>query len=132
MRPDGRPAACLLAGAAGPGLHEPGRQRLPGDRGTPGGWRRPGPGPAGDPQPRRRAVPVPEFEDSGCGIPEAAVGRIYDPFFSTKPPGEGTGLGLSISFGIVERHGGSLRVRSTVGAGTCFTVQLPLAAPGGA
>ncbi|HEY0065514.1 MAG TPA: two-component regulator propeller domain-containing protein, partial [Telluria sp.] len=68
-----------------------------------------------------------DFRDTGAGIDDAVIGRIYDPFFTTKPTGEGTGLGLSISFGIIEQHQGSLRVRSVAGEGSCFTVCLPLA-----
>jgi signal transduction histidine kinase len=68
-----------------------------------------------------------DFEDTGSGIENDVIGRIYDPFFTTKPIGEGTGLGLSISFGIVEQHGGTLEVRSVAGEGSCFTVVLPLA-----
>jgi signal transduction histidine kinase/ligand-binding sensor domain-containing protein len=67
-----------------------------------------------------------EFEDNGCGIPKAALGHIFEPFFTTKGVGEGTGLGLSISYGIIEKHGGSIDVRSVEGEGTCFTVRLPL------
>mgnify|MGYP001290746354 CR=1 FL=1 len=68
-----------------------------------------------------------EFEDNGCGIPKAALGHIFEPFFTTKGVGEGTGLGLSISYGIIEKHGGTIHVRSVEGQGTCFTVRLPLA-----
>lgn len=67
-----------------------------------------------------------EFEDNGCGIPKSALDRIYEPFFTTKDVGEGTGLGLSISFGIVQRHRGTIAVRSQEGEGTCFTLRLPL------
>jgi signal transduction histidine kinase len=70
-----------------------------------------------------------DVEDSGKGIDQALIGRIYEPFFTTKPTGEGTGLGLSISYGIIEQHGGSLKVRSAPGQGSCFTVCLPLASP---
>jgi signal transduction histidine kinase len=66
-------------------------------------------------------------EDSGCGIPPEHLERIFEPFFTTKPPSKGTGLGLSISRAIVERHGGTLRVESTPGRGTTFTVALPVA-----
>ncbi|HEX6279695.1 MAG TPA: ATP-binding protein [Pyrinomonadaceae bacterium] len=63
--------------------------------------------------------------DTGCGIDPAVMGRIFDPFFTTKSVGEGTGLGLSISFGIIEDHGGEIKVYSQPGAGTTFTVELP-------
>ncbi len=67
-----------------------------------------------------------DVEDTGCGIPPNVLPRIFDPFFTTKGTGEGTGLGLSVSLGIVERHGGQIRVDSEVGKGTVFTVCLPL------
>jgi two-component system NtrC family sensor kinase len=63
--------------------------------------------------------------DTGCGIDPTALGRIFDPFFTTKSVGDGTGLGLSISFGIIEDHGGAIRVDSEPGKGTTFTVELP-------
>ncbi len=66
------------------------------------------------------------FEDSGPGIPPDVLSRIFDPFFTTKPEVSGTGLGLSVSLGIVQSHGGSIEVDSTVGAGSTFTVTLPL------
>jgi PAS domain S-box-containing protein len=61
--------------------------------------------------------------DEGCGIPEDAQRRIFDPYFTTKR--EGTGLGLATSYSIVRRHGGCLTVDSTVGVGTTFRVYLP-------
>ena len=64
-------------------------------------------------------------EDTGVGIPPENVKRVFDPFFTTKT--KGTGLGLSVVYGIVERHGGSLRLESTVGVGTIVTLVLPLA-----
>jgi two-component system NtrC family sensor kinase len=64
-------------------------------------------------------------EDTGIGIPKENVTRVFDPFFTTKT--KGTGLGLSVVYGIVERHGGSLRLESTVGVGTIVTLVLPLA-----
>ena len=65
--------------------------------------------------------------DSGRGIPQEALGRIFDPFYTTKPPGEGTGLGLSIVYGIVQAHGGAITVTSRIGEGTAFHVFLPAA-----
>ena len=66
------------------------------------------------------------ISDTGGGIAPEYLGQIFDPFFTTKPVGEGTGLGLSITYGIVERHGGTINVESRVGAGTTFTVTLPI------
>jgi signal transduction histidine kinase/ActR/RegA family two-component response regulator len=65
--------------------------------------------------------------DTGVGIPEEVQPKIFEPFFTTKPLGEGTGLGLATVYGIVQQHGGELRVESTVGAGTTFIVTLPRA-----
>jgi two-component system NtrC family sensor kinase len=70
-----------------------------------------------------------EVADTGIGIPEANLGKLFDPFFTTKPVGEGTGLGLSLSYGIVERHGGRIEVKSRVGEGTTFRVVLPVERP---
>lgn len=64
------------------------------------------------------------ISDTGCGIDAAVAGKIFDPFFTTKSVGEGTGLGLSISFGIIEDHGGTIKVESRQGVGTTFTVEL--------
>jgi two-component system, NtrC family, sensor kinase len=69
-----------------------------------------------------------EVSDTGIGIPGEHLGRIYDPFFTTKAIGRGTGLGLSITYGIVQEHGGTLTCDSAVGKGTTFTLTLPLAA----
>ncbi len=66
--------------------------------------------------------------DTGSGIPPAHLSRIFDPFFTTKE--KGTGLGLSVVYGIVEKHGGSMRVASPAGEGTTMTIRLPLAADG--
>ncbi len=66
-----------------------------------------------------------KFKDTGHGIPKANLARIFDPFFTTKPVGKGTGLGLSICYGIVKKLGGEIRVESTVGEGTAFTIILP-------
>lgn len=64
--------------------------------------------------------------DTGCGIPDANLQRIFDPFFTSKDVGKGTGLGLSVSYGIVKAHGGKISVDSVVGAGTTFRVHLPV------
>ena len=66
-----------------------------------------------------------ELSDTGPGIPEANLKRIFDPFFTTKPVGKGTGLGLSICYGIIKKMGGEIRVASSLGKGTTFTVILP-------
>jgi signal transduction histidine kinase len=63
--------------------------------------------------------------DSGSGIPREVLGRIFDPFFSTKPVGEGTGLGLSIAHSIVSSLGGEINVDSAPGTGSTFRVTLP-------
>jgi len=64
--------------------------------------------------------------DNGPGIPPANLNRIFDPFFTTKPVGKGTGLGLSICYGIIKKLGGEIEVRSTMGVGTRFSVQIPI------
>ena len=66
------------------------------------------------------------LRDNGAGIPEEHLGRIFEPFFSTKHAGEGTCLGLSIARRIVDHHGGELRASSEVGVGTTFELVLPL------
>jgi PAS domain S-box-containing protein len=70
-----------------------------------------------------------EIEDNGCGIAVAHMKKIFDPFFTTKPVGKGTGLGLWISTTIIQKHHGSIAVRSDVGKGTVFTVRLPVQGP---
>ena len=63
-------------------------------------------------------------EDSGAGMDEVAMSRVFNPFYSTKRQGEGTGLGLSVSYGLIRRYGGNLTVQSLPGAGACFTIWL--------
>jgi len=65
------------------------------------------------------------FQDNGPGISENNLGKIFDPFFTTKEEGEGTGLGLNISRGIIEEHGGIIKVESGVMEGTNFIIELP-------
>ena len=67
--------------------------------------------------------------DTGQGIDEASLDRIFDPFYTTKRQGEGTGLGLSVVYGIVKSSGGTVEAASKPGQGTTITVYLPLAAP---
>jgi len=69
------------------------------------------------------------IEDHGCGIPQQNLGRVFDPFFSTKDKDKGTGLGLSVSDGIVKSHGGTIILESEVNRYTRFTIMLPLPAP---
>ena len=66
-----------------------------------------------------------EFSDTGCGIPQEHLSKLFDPFFSTKSTGEGTGLGLSVSLGIVQRHSGTINVKSKVGEGSTFIIRFP-------
>ncbi|MGE3756631.1 MAG: sensor histidine kinase [Pseudobdellovibrionaceae bacterium] len=66
------------------------------------------------------------IQDSGAGMSSQVLEKIFDPFFTTKGVGQGTGLGLSISYGIIESHGGDIRVKSDVGVGTEFRIILPL------
>ena len=70
--------------------------------------------------------------DTGQGIPPERMARIFDPFYTTKPVGQGTGLGLSVSYGIVKKHGGRIDVQSQTGAGTTFTIRLPIKRPAAA
>ncbi|ACL06100.1 multi-sensor hybrid histidine kinase [Desulfatibacillum aliphaticivorans] len=64
--------------------------------------------------------------DTGCGMPEKLVDKIFDPYFTTKEQGKGTGLGLAVVYGIVKEHSGTVKVHSAVGKGSTFDVYLPL------
>jgi PAS domain S-box-containing protein len=66
------------------------------------------------------------IQDTGQGIPQDHLPRIYDPFFTTKAARKGTGLGLSVTYGIVQEHGGAIEVQSEPGAGTLFHLEFPL------
>ena len=70
-----------------------------------------------------------EIADTGRGIAPENLKRIFDPFFTTKAVGKGTGLGLSLAYSIVQKHHGKLEVRSEVGVGSCFRVEIPLRQP---
>ena len=64
------------------------------------------------------------ISDTGCGIPESEINKIFNPFYTTKE--SGTGLGLSISYGIIKSHGGEIEVQSEQGKGTTFNILLPV------
>jgi signal transduction histidine kinase len=73
---------------------------------------------------------IAEVADTGSGIPNEYLARIYDPFFTTKMIGQGTGLGLSITYGIVREHNGAIDCDSVVGQGTRFVLSFPPALGG--
>lgn len=64
-------------------------------------------------------------QDTGIGIPQHEIGRVFDPFFTSKEVGMGTGLGLSIAYGIIQKHHGSIAVQSEEGKGTQFIIRFP-------
>jgi signal transduction histidine kinase len=66
-----------------------------------------------------------EVRDTGVGIPAEHLQDIFNPFYTTKAPGQGTGLGLSVVHSILRRYHGDIRVASEVGVGTTFTIDLP-------
>ena len=69
------------------------------------------------------------FIDSGSGIPKTDLPKIFEPFYTSKPPGKGTGLGLSICYGIIQEHSGRIEVESTIGVGSNFRIVLPAYRP---
>jgi signal transduction histidine kinase len=66
-----------------------------------------------------------EIQDTGCGIPEEHLGKLFTPFFTTKGEGQGTGLGLFVVNRLVERNDGTISASSARGAGTTFTLEFP-------
>lgn len=70
-----------------------------------------------------------QISDTGSGIPAENLGKLFTPFYTTKPVGKGTGLGLSITYGIIKMHQGQISVQSADGKGTTFTVVLPVKLP---
>jgi two-component system sensor histidine kinase HupT/HoxJ len=71
------------------------------------------------------------MRDTGTGIPEETLPRIFEPFYTTKDVGKGTGLGLAITYGIVQEHGGQIVAANHPEGGAVFTVELPTATPAG-
>jgi two-component system NtrC family sensor kinase len=69
------------------------------------------------------------ISDTGCGIAEENLSKIFSPFFTTKPLGQGTGLGLSIAYGIIKMHRGQINLQSKLGEGTTVTITLPMRQP---
>jgi PAS domain S-box-containing protein len=67
-----------------------------------------------------------KISDTGAGIDPKIIGSIFEPYFTTKAPGEGTGMGLAMAHGIVETYGGKITVDSRLGEGTAFTIYLPI------
>ena len=63
--------------------------------------------------------------DNGFGIPQKSVDKVFQPFFTTKPPGQGTGLGLSLSYDVIKAHGGTIKIETKEGEGSVFVVELP-------
>jgi signal transduction histidine kinase len=74
--------------------------------------------------PRTNVVEI-KVSDTGCGIPKKNLPHLFEPFFTTKTEGKGLGLGLSTVFGIVDRHKGTIEVKSEAGQGATFTIRLP-------
>jgi signal transduction histidine kinase len=72
---------------------------------------------------------VVQLRDTGTGIPDDTLTRIFEPFYTTKDVGKGTGLGLAIAYGIVQEHGGDISAANHPEGGAIFTVELPTARP---
>jgi signal transduction histidine kinase len=75
---------------------------------------------------RNRGLVTISIEDNGTGMDPEMISKVFEPFYTTKKPGQGTGLGLSLSLGIVEEHGGDIQLESAPGSGTKFTILLPV------
>lgn len=75
---------------------------------------------------RERDFAFVKIGDTGCGIPQNQLDKIFDPFYTTSPVGKGIGLGLSLCYSIVKQHFGAIEVESCEGVGTTFVVRLPL------
>jgi signal transduction histidine kinase len=80
-------------------------------------------------RPKKRSTVQITVADTGHGIPQADLKRVFEPFFSTRKGHAGTGLGLSVTYGLVSEMGGEITVASQVGHGTRFMITLPLAPP---
>ncbi len=65
-------------------------------------------------------------QDNGNGIPQKVLGKVFQPFFTTKPTGQGTGLGLSLSYDVIKAHGGEIKVETKNSEGTTFIINLPI------
>ena len=64
--------------------------------------------------------------DTGCGLNEEVVSRVFEPFFTTRDVGEGTGLGMSVSYGVIEKHDGYIGIDSEIDNGSPLVITLPL------
>jgi signal transduction histidine kinase len=67
-----------------------------------------------------------KINDTGVGIPEENLSKIFDPFFTSKEVGKGTGLGLNVAYNIIKKHNGTIDVESQVGTGTTFIIRIPV------